>query len=211
VGVVLFDKFADSAPGVEKLDINALDALPDNACDVLTLLRASYFVLRPAEFLAEARHIVRPGGLVVVDWLHGLSQAPVLDLRGDPRYDTKGDAVHDHLRGRAAGGGLRRRVRGPHPARESPAILGERGAPGCAGAARRTRPRLLGRGPRGDLTVATYLHRCRDALARARKHLIEPPLMERYFTVVFRHARYFYPYVRKFNLYVLTILEPLGK
>jgi len=71
--------------------------------------------------------------------------------------------------------------------------------------------RLLGRGPRGDLTVATYLQRCRGALARAGKHLIEPPLMQPNFNVVFRHARYFYPYVRKFNLYVLTILAPVGK
>ena len=36
-------------------------------------------------------------------------------------------------------------------------------------------------------------------------------MMQPNFNVVFRHARYFYPYVRKFNLYVLTILEPVGK
>ena len=32
-----------------------------------------------------------------------------------------------------------------------------------------------------------------------------------HFKVIFRHARYFYPHVRKFNLYLLTVLEPLGK
>ena len=26
-----------------------------------------------------------------------------------------------------------------------------------------------------------------------------------------RHARYCYPFVRKFNLYLLTVLEPVGK
>ena len=209
--VVLFDKFADSAPGVQKLDINALEVVPDNACDVLTLLRSSYFIARPADFLADARRIVRPGGLVVVDWLHGLSQAPVLDLRGDPRYDangtpfmtTYGDAqlVSDFADEFEA---LIRHVNRPpswvnaeRPGARVP--LGERVQ------------RLLGRGPRGDLTVATYLQRCRGALARAGKHLIEPPLMQPNFNVVFRHARYFYPYVRKFNLYVLTILEPVGK
>ena len=35
--------------------------------------------------------------------------------------------------------------------------------------------------------------------------------MEQHFKVVFRHARYFYPHVRKFNLYLLTALEPVGK
>ncbi len=185
--------------------------MPDNACDVLTLLRSSYFIARPADFLADARRIVRPGGLVVVDWLHGLSQAPVLDLRGDPRYDangtpfmtTYGDAqlVSDFADEFEA---LIRHVNRPpswvnaeRPG--APVPLGERVQ------------RLLGRGPRGDLTVATYLQRCRGALARAGKHLIEPPLMQPNFNVVFRHARYFYPYVRKFNLYVLTILEPVGK
>lgn len=48
------------------------------------------------------------------------------------------------------------------------------------------------------------------SLRRAGKHLVEPALMERYFTVVFRDARYFYACVRKFNLYLLTVLEPVG-
>jgi len=41
--------------------------------------------------------------------------------------------------------------------------------------------------------------------------MIEPALMQRYFNVVFRHARDFYPYVRTFNLYALTVLDPVGK
>ncbi|MBI4589766.1 MAG: hypothetical protein HY725_13090, partial [Candidatus Rokubacteria bacterium] len=51
----------------------------------------------------------------------------------------------------------------------------------------------------------------RAELARAGKHLIEPGLMEQHFKVVFRHARYFYPLVKKFNLYLLTVLRPVGK
>jgi SAM-dependent methyltransferase len=209
--VVLFDKFAESAAGVEKLDINALDALPENACDVLTLLRASYFIAEPAQFLAEARRIVRPGGLVVVDWLHGLSQAPVLDLRGDPRYDAKGTpfmtTYADAQLVSEFAGEFEALIR--HVNRPPSWVNAER--PGARVPLGDRVQRLLGRGPRGDLTVATYLHRCRDALARAGKHLVEPPVMERYFNVVFRHARYFYPHVRKFNLYVLTVLAPVGK
>jgi hypothetical protein len=44
--------------------------------------------------------------------------------------------------------------------------------------------------------------------ARAGKHLIDADLMEQ---VVFRHARYFYRHVGKFNEYLLTVLEPVGK
>ncbi len=46
--------------------------------------------------------------------------------------------------------------------------------------------RALGGGPRRRITPGTY------------------------FKMLFRHARYFYPFVRKFNLYLLTVLEPVG-
>ena len=209
--VTLFDKFPDGAAGIRNQDINALANLPDNGCDVLALLRASYFITGPAAFLADARRIVRPGGLVVIDWLHGLSDAPVLDLRGDPRYSgeptpfttTYADAQMLSVFPDEFEAFIRHVNRPPSWANlERPGVpvrLGERVR------------RLLGRGPRRALTLPTYLATCRAELARAGKHLIEPELMEQYFKVVFRHARYFYPHVRKFNLYLLTVLEPVGE
>jgi hypothetical protein len=87
--VTLFDRFPDGAPGIRNQDINALANLPDNGCDVLALFRASHFITDPPAFLADARRIVRLGGLVVIDWLHGLSDAPWVDPCGDPRYGGK--------------------------------------------------------------------------------------------------------------------------
>ena len=209
--VTLFDKFTDCADGVRRQDLNALENLPDNACDVLAIFRASYFVTCPAAFLAGARRIVRPRGLVVVDWLHGLSDAPVLDLRGDPRYGggptpfttTFADAQMLAEFSDEFDAFLRHVNRPPSWANVerpgAPVPLGER-----LGS-------LVGRGPRRQVTLGTYLATCRTELARAGKHLIEPPLMEQHFKVVFRSARYFYPHVRKFNLYLLTVLEPVGK
>lgn len=209
VQVRLFDKFADGAPGVEPLDLNALDALSAEACDVLALFRGSYFIGDPEAFLAGARRVIRAGGLAVVDWLHGLSDAPVLDLRGDPSYGGwstpflttyadvellsqfpgEFDAFIRHVN-RPPGG-----PRAPRSARASE-------SPARAPAARSP----AGRSDARDLSA-----RCRAALEGAGKHLVEPALLDRYFRVVFRHARYFYPLVGKFNLYVLTVLEPVGK
>ncbi len=208
--VAFFDKFPNDVSVVEA-DLNDLRRLPDSACDVLTLFRASYFIADPGTFLAEARRIVRPGGFAIIDWLHGLSDAPVLDLRGDPRYGraptpfttTYADPqfLADFVPEFEA---FIRHVNRP-PAW---ANVERPGAPVplCARVAR-----ALGGGPRRHLTRAGYLDVCRAELARAGKHLIEPALMELYFKVLFRHARYFYRQVHKFNLYLLTVLEPIGK
>jgi hypothetical protein len=71
--------------------------------------------------------------------------------------------------------------------------------------------RLVGRGPRRQVTRAGYLGEVGAELAQAGKHLIDRALIERYFTVTWRDARYFYPFVRKFYLYLLTVLRPVGK
>jgi SAM-dependent methyltransferase len=207
--VRLFDRFPSHA-GVERQDLNALDQLPADACDVLAVFRASYFIAPPAPFLASARRLLRPGGLLVVDWLHGLSDAPVLDLRGDPRYggestpfmttyvdpqalaecDTAFDELIAHVNRPPAW------VDTARPGARVPLVTRVR--------------RALDR-RRGTLTRDRYAEACRDALERAGKHLIEPPLMEHYFKVLFRHARYFYRTVGKFNLYLLTVLQPVGR
>ncbi len=40
--------------------------------------------------------------------------------------------------------------------------------------------------------------------------MVEPALMEEFFKVVFRDARYLYPLSKKFHLYLLTVLRPVG-
>ncbi len=209
--VALFDRFPEGAPGVRALDINALESLPDDACDVLAVFRASYFIAEPATFLAQAHRVLRPGGLAIIDWLHGLSDAPVLDLRGDPRYGggstpfTTTYCDSQFLADFAPEfGALIRHVNRPPASADV-----ER--PGARVPWRAWIARALGGGPRRRVALATYLDVCRADLARANKQLIEPPLMEQYFKVMFRHARYFYPHVGKFNLYLLTVLEPVGK
>lgn len=208
--VRFLDKYARE-PGVVHADFNALDGVPGDACDVLVMSRASYLVEAPRAFLAHARRIVRPGGLMIVDWVHGSADAPVLDLPGALQYEGGRQpflTTYCDAAALAESPGefeaLIRQVNRPprwvnleHP-----------GAP--VPAAERLR-RLLGGGPRRDVTLASYLDTLRAELGRAGKHLIEPGLMEEFFKVVFREARYLYPVVRKFHLYLLTVLRPVGK
>lgn len=207
--VRLFDRFP-SHPGVVEQDLNALDRLPAEACDVLAIFRASYFIAAPAAFLASARRLLRPGGLLVVDWLHGLSDAPVLDLRGDPRYGGHSTPfMTTYIDPQAlseCSGAFDQLI--AHVNR--PPAWADTVRPGAPVPFRERMRRRLDR-RRGTLTRDRYVETCRTALERAGKHLIEPTLMEQHFKVVFRHARYFYPLVRKFNLCLLTVLEPVGK
>lgn len=208
--VEFFDKFPTMG-GVRAQDINALDDLPDSACDVVTLFRASMFINDPPSVLAQLRRILRPQGLAVIDWLHGLSDAPRLDLRGDPRH---GGATTPFLTTYIdptflaefpeAFEALLRHVNHP-PWWANVERPGQRLPVGA-----RIR-RLLGGGPRRDVTLCTCRETLRADLKLAGGHLIEPDTMDRHFRVVFRHARYFYPVVKKFNLYLLTVLMPVGK
>jgi hypothetical protein len=177
---------------------------------VLAIFRASYFIAGPSVFLAQARRILRPGGLAIVDWLHGLSNAPVLSLAGDPRHGatstpfmtTYADPTFLAEFPAEFDAFIRHVNRPPRWAN-----VDRPGAPVPPGERWR---RLLGGGPRRHLERETYLDALRADLGAAGKRLIEPGLMEQHFKVVFRDARYFYPLVRKFNLYLLTVLEPAG-
>lgn len=203
--MICFDKFP-ADPTVRVADLNALDGLPADACDVFTLFRASYFIAAPEAFLAGVRRIVRRGGLVLIDWLHGLSDAPVLNLYGGrPSPFTTTYADGDMI-ARFAGEFDRLLAHVNRPPWW--ANVEQPGTPLLPGERLR---RLLGGGPRRRVTTRTYLETLRSELGRAGKYLIEPGLMEHYFKVEFRHARYFYPFVKKFNLYVLTVLRPVGK
>jgi SAM-dependent methyltransferase len=213
--VDFFNKYSTD-PAVTRLDFNDLGAMDDDAYDVVTLSRASYFIANPERFLAHLSRILRPGGLAVIDWLHGLSNAPLLAMPGTPHYGgdvvpfltTYGDAqfLSEFPEEFAAFIGHVNRppwwVDPTRPGRRRTMVEGLR----CwlAGA---------GKGPTAGepLTPETYLPVLDRELARAGKRLIDAATLESHFKVLFRHARYFYPYVRKFNLYLLTVLTPVGK
>jgi SAM-dependent methyltransferase len=209
--VRFLDRFADD-PGVERLDFNDLKGVPDDSCDVLMMSRAAYMITAAEEFLDHVRRIVRPGGMAVVDWLHGNADAPVLDLPGehdygrcrapflttycDPQFVAEFPAEFDAF--------LRHVNRRPSwvdleaPGRRLPLALRLR--------------RLLSPRREGPLiTRANCLEAMRGALSRAGKRLIEPETMAEYFTIQFREARYFHPLAGKFHLYLLTVLRPVGK
>ena len=205
----LRDKFP-AEPGVEPLDFNRPEALPRACCDVLTLFRASYFIADPAPTLAGLCRMLRPGGLAIVDWLHGSSDAPVLGMPLDPRcggeaapsMSTYMDPVFLAEFPREFGGLIAHVNRPPwgvnveHP-----------GVP--VGALGRLR-QLAGRGPRRDLTAAGDDGALRADLAERGRHLVEPALLEQHFKVLFRDARYLHRETGRFNLYLLTVLQPLG-
>lgn len=208
--VEFFDRFPDPAGPARVQDLNALDALPSGACDVLVLSRASLFIEDPEAFLASARRRLRSGGLAIIDWLHGLSDAPALDLRGDPRYGGGSTPFRTTY--------VDPRMLAEFPAEfasllahvNRPPLWVDLETPGRHVPLGTRVRRLLGRRPRRRVTPETYIDTLREELTAAGKHLIEPALLEQHFKVVFRHARYFYRHVRKFNLYLLTVLEPVG-
>jgi SAM-dependent methyltransferase len=206
--VTLFDKFATD-DGVRAVDLNALDALPGAACDVVTVLRSSYFAAEPAEFLRGLRRILRPGGLALVDWLHGCSDAPVLDFPLDQRCGGGSSPVVTTYMDATFLAEFPREFDGFMKDVNSPpwGVNVERpGEP--VGVAARLR-RLADRAPRRALSRATYAETLRADLARAGKRLIEPGLLERHFEVLFRDARYLRRETGKFNLYLLTVLRPV--
>ena len=205
----LLDKFP-AGPGVGRLDFNRPDELPRACCDVLTLFRASYFIADPARTLPALARMLRPGGLAIVDWLHGSSDAPVLGMPLDPRcggeaspsMSTYMDPIFLAEFPREFGGLIAHANRPPwgvnveHP-----------GVP--VGALGRLR-QLAGRGPRRDLTAAGYIGALRADLAERGRQLVEPSLLERHFKVLFRDARYLHRETGRFNLYLLTVLQPLA-
>jgi SAM-dependent methyltransferase len=199
---------------VKPLDLNELGTLPENAYDLVTLSRSSMFIAEPERFLADLARVLRPGGLAVIDWLHGISHAPLLSMPGEPRY---GEHVAQ-FRGTYADGRflaeyprefdafIRHVNRPPWWADES--NVKRSWAVGLRCALKRGGRRA---GPAKPLTLEGYLPALDAALVGNGKHLIGAATMESHFKVLFRHARYFYPHVKKFNLYLLTVLTPITK
>jgi hypothetical protein len=71
--------------------------------------------------------------------------------------------------------------------------------------------RLVAGGPRRDVTLATYIDALRADLERADAHLVGPEVMEEFFKVAYRDARYFHRFKGTFYLHLLTVLRPAGK
>ena len=209
--VRFLDRFADD-PGVERVDFNDLKGVPDDACDVLLMSRAAYMITVAEEFLDHARRIVRSGGVAIVDWLHGVAEAPVLDLPGEHDYEghrapflttycdpqfiaefpSEFDAFLRHV--------------------NRPPLWVNTEAPGRPFSLARQARRLLSARREGPaITRDNCLEAMRAALGRAGKRFVEPETMAQYFTIQFREARYFYPLSKKFHLYLLTVLQPVGK
>jgi SAM-dependent methyltransferase len=208
--VRFLDKFA-RGQGVTAADLNALEALPENACDVVLLTRASYLVERPRAFLAGARRLLRPGGLMIVDWIHGAADAPRLDLFGHLDYDGRAHPfVTTYCDARALSTCARQFDALLAHVNRPPASV-DVARPGARVPWGERARRMLGGGPRRDVTRASYLETLAAELGRAGKHLIDAGLMEEYFKVVHRDARYFHPSTGKFYLYLLTVLRPVGK
>jgi len=175
------------------------------------MTRASYLIEDPAAFLGHAQRIVRPGGLLIVDWIHGGADAPLLTLPGHHEYEGRRYAFRTTYADAESVaefpsefGALIAHVNRP-PARVN------LDRPGAAVPAGERVRRLLGGGPRGELTPGAYLVALRAALAGAGKQLVEPEMLAAHFKVLFRHARYMHPRTGKFYLHLLTALQPVGK
>ncbi|HZJ72937.1 MAG TPA: hypothetical protein VFF36_18515, partial [Planctomycetota bacterium] len=180
----LLDKFP-SGPDVRPLDFNRPDELPRACCDVLTLLRASYFIADPARTLAGLRRMLRPGGLAIVDWLHGSSDAPVLGMPLDPRcggeaapsMSTYMDPIFLAEFPREFGGLI------AHVNRPPSGVNVEQ--PGVPLGARARLRQLVNRRPRRDLTPGGYIHALRGDLGQRGRQLVEPSLLEQHSKVLF--------------------------
>jgi len=202
--LALFDKFP-AGPEVRRLD-----DLPPASCDVVTLFRASYFIAEPARALAALRRVLRPGGLAIVDWLHGSSDAPVLGFPLDPRCGGEPSPLLSTYMDPTFLAEFPREFRGliAHVNRPPWGVNVEQ--PGAALGLRERLRWVAGRGPRRDVTPAGYLDALRADLRAGGRRLVEPALLEQHFAVLFRDARYPYRETGKFNLYLLTVLEPVG-
>jgi SAM-dependent methyltransferase len=194
-------RFFDLTPtnaAVERLDINELDELPSGACDLVTLIRASVFIRDPLRVLSGFHRILRPGGLAVVDWLHGHSDQPVLDLGPGHQYTTT--YFDDTLLGFPAFDGFLKHVRRPprwrHLVR---AVLRRLRHP--------TLPPLplLGKGQ--NVGKETYPEVLRRTLEKAGKNLVVEKDLTPWFEVRGRAARYFYQETRTFSCWALTFLR----
>jgi hypothetical protein len=147
---------------------------------------------------------------MIIDWLHGAADAPRLDLHGHHDYEGRAHPffttyVDEEALTECASefeAFIRHVNRPPSWANVE--------QPGTSVSMARRARGMVGLGPEGTLTRATYLDTLKASLERAGKHLIEADQLASRFKIVFRDARYLYPLTRKFHLHLLTVLRPVG-
>tara|TARA_B100000809_G_scaffold203120_1_gene204092 strand:- start:621 stop:1277 length:657 start_codon:yes stop_codon:yes gene_type:complete len=93
------DLFADNIPGALQYDLNDLSALGNIlSANVVTCIRASMFIKSKRRFIQELTAFLQPGAYLIMDFLIGSSDLPVLDFRYDGKpaaaiYDVKRPSV----------------------------------------------------------------------------------------------------------------------
>jgi len=147
---------------------------------------------------------------MIVDWVHGAADSPVLNLPGVHEYEGRPVPFRTTYADPAALDefpdefeAFIRHVNRP-PWRAGRVRASGRGSLGTS------LGRFLGAASPRRLVAASYLDELRADLERAGGHLIEPALMGEFFKVVFRDARYLHRLTGKFHLYLLTALQPVG-
>jgi SAM-dependent methyltransferase len=195
--VRFLDRF-ERGEGVTPVDLNALGELPDDACDVLMMTRASYMIEDPSAFLRDARRMLRPDGLLLIDWVHGAAEKAVLDL---PDAHAYGGRVYPFLTTYCD----------PESVAEFAAEFGALVRHADQRSLCRRVWTRLGRGRAIEAEAARYVDVLRTGLAAAGKHLIDAEAIAPTFKVLFRDARYLRRLTKKHYLYLLTVLRPVGK
>jgi len=194
------------------VDFNDLKSVPDEACNVLVMSRGADMITAAAEFLDHARRIIRPGGIAMVDGLHGRAEAPALDLLGMHDYGRHQGLFITTYCDPAVHRGIPGRVRCVPATREQATLvvnLADSGRP--LSLDRRAERQLFFRRQGPEITRANCLDAMRPALSRAGKRLVEGETLAQYFTILFREAGYFYRLFGKFHPYLFTMLRPVGK
>ena len=77
----LYDPDATNA-----IDFNNLTVATGRQCDVLMMTRASYLLTDVGIFCSHARRLLRPDGLLIIDWVYGSAEAPCRGVRGAHQY-----------------------------------------------------------------------------------------------------------------------------
>jgi len=179
-------------------DINSIANLSSDSFDLVTLFRSSYFIEDKNKFLSNLSRILRPGGLAFIDWLHGSSDAPVVGFGG-------GGPVYD---------GIERLFRTTYLdnifidsfSDEFEALFRHINRPPRTG--RFGAIRAILDKPINNVTLVNYYEKLSRTLAERDFELITDLDIEEYgLDITYRSARYFYPDIRKFNLYIFTCFQ----
>jgi hypothetical protein len=203
-GYVAADLFSQTSE-VITCDINDLTPIMGNPADVVCCFRASYFLRGKSKFFEQMRHVVKGGGWLFMDFLIGSSDLPVI---GFDFGNGKVAAIYD----RSKPSVFKTTFFDDRLVDEFPTEVEEF----CSHARRwplRTRVFYLRTHPASYLQHSRRLRDLgRSSLgqhiksAYAAENVVSLADFERNgFAIELLHAHYFYPHVKKFNLYNLVV------